>query len=156
MFQGNIWYIDMGCRFQSANLAIEDEPFDSTCSTEDGKNEGNSKCYISFSKWSRSCFSLKHPDPENAFWHRTAKGEHQFSAIKKLQVLFPLRLDFLRFGKCIFLTRVVAGKFLENQEKFNGESLQYVDSKKSPTGPTERTPKPENLIALATSLGVRW
>ena len=42
MFQGNIWYIDIGCRFQSANLAIEDEPFDSTCSTEDGKNEGNS------------------------------------------------------------------------------------------------------------------
>ena len=29
-------------------------------------------------------------------------------------------------------------------------------SKKSPTGPTERTPKPEYLIALATSLGVRW
>ena len=32
----------------------------------------------------------------------------------------------------------------------------WVCSKKSPTGPTERTPKPENLIALATSLGVRW
>ena len=31
-----------------------------------------------------------------------------------------------------------------------------VYSKKSPTGPTERTPKPENLIALATSLGIRW
>ena len=30
-------------------------------------------------------------------------------------------------------------------------------SKKSPTGPTERTPKKaEYLIALATSLGVRW
>ena len=29
-------------------------------------------------------------------------------------------------------------------------------SKKSPTGPTERTPKPEYLIALATYLGVRW
>ena len=29
-------------------------------------------------------------------------------------------------------------------------------SKKSPTGPTERTPKPEHLIALVTSLGVRW
>ena len=28
--------------------------------------------------------------------------------------------------------------------------------KKSPTGPTERTPKPEYLIALATYLGVRW
>ena len=29
-------------------------------------------------------------------------------------------------------------------------------SKKSPTGPTERTPKPKYLIALATYLGVRW
>ena len=29
-------------------------------------------------------------------------------------------------------------------------------SEKSPTGPTERTPKPEYLIALATYLGVRW
>ena len=29
-------------------------------------------------------------------------------------------------------------------------------SKKSPTGPTERTPKPEYVIALATYLGVRW
>ena len=34
-------------------------------------------------------------------------------------------------------------------------SFLYL-SKKSPTGPTERTPKPEYLIALATSLGVRW
>lgn len=33
---------------------------------------------------------------------------------------------------------------------------EIQNSKKSPTGPTERTPKPENLIALATSLGVRW
>ena len=32
----------------------------------------------------------------------------------------------------------------------------FFDSKKSPTGPTERTPQPEYLIALATSLGVRW
>ena len=31
-----------------------------------------------------------------------------------------------------------------------------VVSKKSPTGPTERTPKPEYLISLATYLGVRW
>ena len=29
-------------------------------------------------------------------------------------------------------------------------------SKKSPTGPTERTPKPEYLQALVTYLGVRW
>ena len=29
-------------------------------------------------------------------------------------------------------------------------------SKKFPTGPTERTPKPEYLIALATYLGFHW
>ena len=29
-------------------------------------------------------------------------------------------------------------------------------SKKSPTGPTEWTPKPEYLITLAPYLGVRW
>ena len=32
----------------------------------------------------------------------------------------------------------------------------YIISKKSPTGPTEWTPKPEYLIALAPYLGVRW
>ena len=32
----------------------------------------------------------------------------------------------------------------------------YKFSKKSPTGPTEWTPKPEYLIALAPYLGVRW
>ena len=31
-----------------------------------------------------------------------------------------------------------------------------LQSKTSPTGPTERTPKPEYLIALAFSLRVRW
>ncbi len=29
-------------------------------------------------------------------------------------------------------------------------------SKKSPIGPTERTPNPENLMALAIYIGVRW
>ena len=44
----------------------------------------------------------------------------------------------------------------------NGVGTQSSDtqtihvSKKSPTGPTERTPKPQYLIDLATSLGVRW
>ena len=32
----------------------------------------------------------------------------------------------------------------------------FVGSKKSPTGPNERTPQPEYLIALVTYLGVRW
>ena len=35
-------------------------------------------------------------------------------------------------------------------------TLPSNSSKKSPTGPTERTPKPEYLIALAAYLGVRW
>ena len=34
--------------------------------------------------------------------------------------------------------------------------LRFMFSKKSPTGPTERTPKPEYLITLATYLGVSW
>ena len=34
--------------------------------------------------------------------------------------------------------------------------VTYLGSKKSPAGPTERTPTPEYLIALAISLGVRW
>ena len=38
------------------------------------------------------------------------------------------------------------------------DKIIYIDiqSKKSPTGPTEWTPQPEYLIALATYLGVRW
>ncbi len=35
-------------------------------------------------------------------------------------------------------------------------SRTCCQSKKSPTGPTERTPKPEYLVALATYLGARW
>ena len=46
---------------------------------------------------------------------------------------------------------------LPNGVCFNlGVYCNFLGSKNSPTGPTERTPKPENLIALATSLGVRW
>ena len=41
-------------------------------------------------------------------------------------------------------------------EKFTVSSPTVVLSKKSSTGPTERTPKPEYRIALATYLGVRW
>ena len=33
---------------------------------------------------------------------------------------------------------------------------KFIHSKKSPTGPTERTPTPEYLIAPAIYLGVRW
>ena len=38
----------------------------------------------------------------------------------------------------------------------NEVTFPMLTSKKSPTGPTERTPKPEYVIALATYLGVRW
>ena len=34
--------------------------------------------------------------------------------------------------------------------------VTFHNSKKSPTGPTERSPKPGYLITLATYLGVRW
>ena len=37
-----------------------------------------------------------------------------------------------------------------------GANNDMFHSKKSPTGPTERTPKPEYLISLAPYLGVRW
>ena len=54
--------------------------------------------------------------------------------------------------------------FLVTVTKLNNEhrmklpiGIPMLDqSKKSPTGPTERTPKPEYLIALAPYLGVRW
>ena len=52
---------------------------------------------------------------------------------------------------------VTNGKSEErNQQQLLSQS-EY-GCKKSPTGPSEWTPKPENLIALqvATSLGVRW
>ena len=42
--------------------------------------------------------------------------------------------------------------FLASQKNTHGNHL--VVSKKSPTGPTERTPKPEYLVSLAPHLGV--
>ena len=36
------------------------------------------------------------------------------------------------------------------------DGQNYLKSKKSPTGPTERIPKPEYPVALATYLGLRW
>ena len=50
--------------------------------------------------------------------------------------------------RCVGLTR---GFFLLQKKQ-----LCWLTSKKSPTGPTERTPEPEYLIALAIYLGVRW
>ena len=51
-----------------------------------------------------------------------------------------------------FQHNTIANSTLPKQNTKDTETL----SKKSPTGPTERTPKPEYLIALATYLGVRW
>ena len=41
-------------------------------------------------------------------------------------------------------------------QMFCGVLFTFQWSKKSPTGPSEWTPKPEYLIALAPSLGVHW
>ena len=51
------------------------------------------------------------------------------------------------------------GGFQKLLSFFQGRNIRQVKrwfSKKSPTGPTEWTPKPEYPIALATSLQVRW
>ena len=45
---------------------------------------------------------------------------------------------------------------LWKSSEFLSEKTGNLLSKKSPTGPTERTPNPEYLIALAIDLGVRW
>ncbi len=48
MFHGKIWYIDVGCTLQSANLAIEDdEAFESTFPMEDEKMKGVSSAKYS-------------------------------------------------------------------------------------------------------------
>ena len=46
----------------------------------------------------------------------------------------------------------------QNQLEYGRKEMKWKihDSKKSPTGPAERTPEPKYLIALATYLGVRW
>ena len=44
----------------------------------------------------------------------------------------------------------------KSSDIFVGKKRGNLLSKKSPTGPTERTPNPEYLIALAIDLGVRW
>ena len=43
-----------------------------------------------------------------------------------------------------------------NRDWYSEPTQRSPFSKKSPTGPSEWTPKPEYLIALATYLGVRW
>ena len=56
-----------------------------------------------------------------------------------------------RFGANL-LTRGIGWRYVLGFEKLWGVS------KKSPTGPTERTPKPEYLLVIAQApyLGVRW
>ena len=67
--------------------------------------------------------------------------------------------DFLIMARLFSLKRVFYGRSLflaELELPIFAAPTESLVSKKSPTGPTERTPKPEKLIALATSLGVRW
>ena len=46
--------------------------------------------------------------------------------------------------------------FSRHRSQSKSKKKGNVLAKKSPTGPAERTPKPEYVIALATYLGVRW
>ena len=65
----------------------------------------------------------------------------------------PHQLAALSF---VELRNLAKGVFFQRKGATKPKHLGYLDSKKSSTGPTERTPKPEDLIALATYLGVRW
>ncbi len=56
----------------------------------------------------------------------------------------------------ILSEKSLGAKVVRPLNKEKGWKRDVHISKKSPTGPTERTPKPEYLIALATYLGVRW
>ena len=55
---------------------------------------------------------------------------------------------------CLF--KINPGWWIYQIEILQVENSPTNRSKKSPTGPSERTPKLKYLIALATSLGVRW
>ena len=88
--------------------------------------------------------------PPCSYWSRTPKGSWD-RAIGCPQVFFGLRGRWLRPSE-IFSEWY--GGFPLVLLVWGGEGYQL--SKKYPTGPTERTPKPEYLIALATYLGVRW
>ena len=48
------------------------------------------------------------------------------------------------------------GDDMSPTSNFDVEKKRFHFSKKSPTGPTERTPKPEYLMGVATYLGARW
>ena len=64
--------------------------------------------------------------------------------------LHRLKLDWWRLEVQLY-------GLIEKDVKRNGFWYIWMHvSKKSPTGPAERTPKPEYLIALAPHLGVRW
>ena len=56
----------------------------------------------------------------------------------------------------LFLIWGFLGIILEFSNHWALNHQLTISSKKSPTGPTERTPKPEYLVALPTYLGVCW
>ena len=62
-----------------------------------------------------------------------------------------LLLDFLPFIACVLHVEKIQGN--HRPPKMNQCPQKMDHSKKSPTGPTEWTPEPEYLIALATYLG---
>ena len=55
-----------------------------------------------------------------------------------------------------FIWEEILLPFSRHRSQAKSKKKGNVLSKKSPTGPAERTAKPEYLIALATYLGVRW
>ena len=57
---------------------------------------------------------------------------------------------------CQDATHKIIDSIRDTQTKISKQNEKTQHSKKSPTGPTERTPKPEYLIVLVTFLGVRW
>ena len=59
-------------------------------------------------------------------------------------------------SKHVFFFRKAILPLLGSLRSFCRKKTDNLLSKKSPTGPTERTPNPEYLIALAIDLGVRW
>ena len=73
---------------------------------------------------------------------------HQQVQVVDYLALMVVTLTYT-WQKNMWLTSIF-GK-LQHQSKIPSHG-----SKKSPTGPTEWTPKPEYHIALATYLGVRW
>ena len=62
-------------------------------------------------------------------------------------------ISFDEYCNAECLTEIVDALLSQSNSR---ESQKIPQPKKSPTGPTERTPKPEYLKTLPIFLGVRW